>query len=79
MSLLPPPLNDSLVNDDGSLPFPWIRFFNQSYIGDVGTTFKPEFINPSISLVIPPKEGILIKSYFEVKNGVKNRDYHGLG
>lgn len=41
MSLLPPPLNDPIMSEDGEIVLPWIRFFNQSYIGDVGTEFTP--------------------------------------
>ncbi len=38
-----PPLNQPLLNSDGSIPMQWILFFNQIYFGDAGQAWTPTF------------------------------------
>lgn len=39
----PPPIKDTLLDEQGVLTFSWTLFFNQVYQGDTGTSFTPDF------------------------------------
>jgi hypothetical protein len=40
----PPPIQNPLVDGSGAITLPWALFFNQTYGGDTGTEWTPEFI-----------------------------------
>lgn len=52
-----PPLNQPLLNPDGSIPMQWILFFNQIYNGDAGQAWTPTFNSLTISGSIPKVTG----------------------
>lgn len=49
MSVSPPPLNENVIDNSGFPTIPWVLFFNQSFEGDAGTAWNPNFVGLSIS------------------------------
>lgn len=45
MTMMPPPIQEAVVEQDGVATMPWVLFFNQTFNGDAGTDFTPEFSN----------------------------------
>ena len=45
MSVQPPPIYETISNDEGKAELPWTLFFNQIYDGDAGTLWTPTFQN----------------------------------
>lgn len=48
MSNSPPPIYESLSEQNGKPRLPWILFFNQMFAGDSGTDWTPAFVNLTI-------------------------------
>lgn len=48
MSIEPPPTIHPLEEDAG-LTLPWLKFFNQTFEGDAGTAWDPNFVNLTVS------------------------------
>lgn len=42
--LSPPPLNDPIMNDEGTINPSWALFFDQLYRGDRGVDWLPQFV-----------------------------------
>jgi len=49
MTLDAPPLRFPLTNKNQSLELPWITFFNQTYNGDAGNDWTPNFEGLTVS------------------------------
>ncbi len=47
MSISPPPIQQALVDEQGTPTLPWVMFFNETYLGDTGTAWNPNFVNLS--------------------------------
>lgn len=47
MTTNPPPITQPVINNDGLPTLPWTLFFNQTYNGDSGNEWTPEFVNLS--------------------------------
>ncbi len=43
MTVSPPPIYESLAEQNGKPRLPWILFFNELFLGDTGTSFTPVF------------------------------------
>ncbi len=43
MTLQPPPIQEQLTDEQQALTMPWILFFNQTFTGDLGTSWTPTF------------------------------------
>lgn len=44
-NLTPPPIQDNVVDQEGFPSVPWSMFFNNTYLGDMGTEWTPSFTN----------------------------------
>lgn len=40
-----PPSGTEIVDTKGNAPLPWLTFFENLYIGDVGTSWTPTYVN----------------------------------
>ena len=49
MTLKAPPLRYPMTDEDGSLELPWLSFFNQTYNGDAGDEWVPNFVSLTAS------------------------------
>lgn len=52
-----PPLQQPILNQDGSMPWQWILFFNQIFNGDAGAPWIPTFSGLTISGSTPKISG----------------------
>jgi len=43
----PPPIYQQIVQEDAKVSLPWVLFFQQTYDGDAGTVWEPNFVNLS--------------------------------
>lgn len=41
----PPPINEVMIDKNGLANIAWLLFFNQSFVGDTGTSWTPTFTN----------------------------------
>lgn len=44
-NISPPPSTTQISDEKGFAPLAWLSFFENSYIGDTGTSFTPTFTN----------------------------------
>jgi hypothetical protein len=49
MSLSPAPINQQIVDESGLPTLPWTLFFNETFNGDAGNAFAPNFVGLSSS------------------------------
>jgi hypothetical protein len=45
MTTSQPPIIEPVIEQDGKARLPWILFFNQTYQGDLGTAWTPNFVD----------------------------------
>lgn len=45
MTLEAPPLRYNMTDDGGNIELPWLSFFNQTYNGDAGNAWTPNFVS----------------------------------
>jgi hypothetical protein len=49
MSLDAPPLRFPITDENGDIELPWLSFFNQTYNGDAGDEWTPNFVSLTTS------------------------------
>jgi hypothetical protein len=49
MSLDAPPIINPLSDQNGNIELPWLEFFNQTYNGDAGDAWTPNFVDLTTS------------------------------